>query len=48
MPIKTCQNPKCNKTYNTEDKVDDGFCSDDCWAEVNCKEPETIECLEIM
>lgn len=38
-----CQNPKCKKTYDLpKNDVDDGFCSFECWEEVNCKTPREI------
>jgi len=47
MPVKTCQNPDCNTAYNSDGKHDDGFCSDECWSKVNCKEPvEPVEPVE--
>lgn len=48
MSNTSCANPKCKKTYSIQDKnVDDGFCSYECWEEVNCLEPAKIEFEEI-
>lgn len=39
--LSICKNPNCQKSF--EDKDGDGFCSDDCWAAVNCQTPEIFE-----
>jgi hypothetical protein len=38
-----CQNPECQKTYNSEDKDSDmDYCSFHCWEKINCQEPQKI------
>jgi len=43
MIQKVCSNPDCQKTYEVpEENHDDGFCSFDCWENVNCKQPQEV------
>jgi hypothetical protein len=48
MPEKRCcANPSCHKTYTLDsNKIDDGFCSFECWESVNCDAPEAAPVLE--